>query len=98
MVIVASVTGDGVATDTKEYGMNDGLPMKFGGVVGNDNNELFFLGGSPSTPSSVYKWSLDGKAPAQILGCSSTLSFPDDDVEAPSSIVKHFNNVSTCSL
>lgn len=86
VLIVASVTGDGAATDIKEYGMDDGLPMKFGGVVGNDNNELFFLGGSPSTPSSVYKWSLDGKAPAQILGCSSTLSFPDDAISIPKQI------------
>lgn len=86
VLIIANVTGDGAATDIQEYGMDDGLPMKFGGVVGNDKNELFFLGGSPNTPTSVYQWSLEEKESAQILACSSTLSFPDDVISIPEQI------------
>jgi len=88
VLIVATVTGDGPATDVHEYGTEDGLPMKFGGVLGTESNDLYFIGGSPSSPTSVYKWSLslDKKAPAEILACSSTLSFPDDIISVPKQV------------
>ena len=86
VLIVADVSGNGAATDVKEYSSDDGLPMMFGHVIGNKNNDLFFLGGSPSTPTSVYKWNLDEKMPAQVLACSSAQSFPDDVISVPKQI------------
>ncbi len=85
VLLVATVTGDGAATDVAEYGMAEGLPMMFGGVKG-DTDELYFLGGSPSSPTSVYKWSLNDKEPAEVLACSSTLKFPDDVISVPTQV------------
>ena len=50
------------------------------------NNDLYFIGGSPSTPTSVYRWNLDEKGPADILACSSTLSFSDDVISVPEKV------------
>jgi dipeptidyl aminopeptidase/acylaminoacyl peptidase len=86
VLLVASVSGDGPATDIQEYGINDGLPMQFGGVIGTESNDLYFIGGSPSTPPSVYKWNLEKKGPAEILACSSSLSFSDDLISVPKQI------------
>jgi len=58
VLIVADVSGSGPATNVREYGMKDGLPMKLGDVKANDKNELYFIGGSPSNPSCIYKWTL----------------------------------------
>jgi hypothetical protein len=86
VLLVASVSGDGPATDIQEYGINDGLPMQFGGVIGTESNDLYFIGGSPSTPQSVYKWNLEKKGPADILACSSSLSFSDVLISVPKQI------------
>ena len=87
VLLVANVTNkDGPATDIQEYGMDDGLPMQFGSVVANESNDLYFIGGSPSTPTSVYKWNLDSKGPAEILARSSKLSFPDDIISVPKQV------------
>jgi len=86
VLLVANVTDGPAATDIHEYsGTKDGLPMQFGGVVagGTESIDLYFIGASPSTPTSVYKWNLDKKGPAEILACSSTLSFPDDVISVP---------------
>jgi dipeptidyl aminopeptidase/acylaminoacyl peptidase len=85
-LVVANVSGDGPATDIQEYGTDDLLPMQFGGVVGTEANEIYFIGGSPSTPTSVYKWNLETRGPAEILACSSTLSFPEDIISVPKQI------------
>lgn len=85
-MIVANVASDGSLEEIKEYGIKDGLPMKFGGVQANEKNELYFLGGSPSTPASIYKWNLEIQEPAEILGCSSDLSFPDDVISVPQQV------------
>ena len=87
-LLVADVSGDGPANDLKDFGMNDGLPMMFGNVVPSTTNdkELYFVGGSPSTPTSIYKWSLSSKDAATQLACSSTLTFPDEVISAPKQI------------
>ena len=84
-LIVADVSGD-EAKDVEEYGEADGLPMMFGGVVSSKDNELYFIGGSPSTPSSVFKWSLETKGEAKQLACSSTLKFDDDIISIPKQV------------
>jgi len=84
-ILVAQVTGNGPATEIEEYGAEHGLPMMIGGVVGTDNH-LFFMGGSPSTPASVYKWSLTQCEPATQLACSSSLSFPEDVISIPKQV------------
>jgi len=92
ILIVANVNDDDAsATDIQEYDMKDGLPMQFGSVVVNDdasnnNNDLYFIGGSPSTPTSVYKWNLETKGEAEIIKCSSTLSFADSVISVPTQV------------
>ncbi|KAL3933512.1 MAG: hypothetical protein SGBAC_010365 [Bacillariaceae sp.] len=94
VLLVADVpTKDGnkVATNLVEFGTKDGLPMQFGGVVVDNSatadspeaKDIYFLGGSPSTPSSIYKWNLAAKGPAEILKKSSTLSFQDSVISVP---------------
>eukprot|EP00558_Chaetoceros_sp_UNC1202_P004882 CAMPEP_0197246174 /NCGR_PEP_ID=MMETSP1429-20130617/10709_1 /TAXON_ID=49237 /ORGANISM="Chaetoceros sp., Strain UNC1202" /LENGTH=698 /DNA_ID=CAMNT_0042706785 /DNA_START=89 /DNA_END=2185 /DNA_ORIENTATION=- len=86
IMLIATVTGDGPASDVEEYGMEDGLPMKFNSVIGTESNDFYFMGGSPSTPKSVYKWNLEKKNPAEIIACSSKSSFPDSVVSIPKQI------------
>jgi dipeptidyl aminopeptidase/acylaminoacyl peptidase len=87
VLIVANVSGDGPATDIQEYGVQDGLPMMFGGVIGTEESkDLYFIGGSPSTALSVYKWNLEEKGLAEILACSSTLAFSDDIISVPTQV------------
>ena len=84
-LIIADVRSDGPAKLVEEYSEEDGLPMQFGGVIAS-GDDLYFLGGSPSTPPSVFKWSLDKRGEAEQLACSSTLSFSDDTVSVPKQI------------
>ena len=86
VLIVAVVTSDGPAQEIVEYGMEDGLPMTFGGVIASPSNDLYFMAGSPSTPTSVYKWNLDKKGPAEVLACSSSLSFSQDVISIPKQV------------
>jgi hypothetical protein len=84
VLVVADVSNkDGLATNIQEYGMEDGLPMMFGGIVPTDGNDVYFIGGSPSTPPSVYKWNIETKGAAEILACSTNLSFDDDIISIP---------------
>merc|ERR1711865_987330 len=81
-----------------EYTSQDGLPLQFGPVQGGTTretqNDLYFLGGSPSTPGSVYSWTIPTKKggarpapqPATVLACSSTLTFPDSVISIPQQI------------
>jgi len=96
-LVVANVIDDenGPATDVREYGMEDGLPMMFGGVVGSDgSDDLYFLGGSPSAPGGVFKWSLPSGTstttttcqPAIKIASSSKLSFPPAVISTPQEI------------
>lgn len=87
-LLVANVSGDGPASDLQEFGMDDGLPMMFGNVVPSTTNddEMYFVGGSPSTPTSIYKWSLASKEAAKKLACSSTLSFSNTVISTPKQI------------
>jgi len=94
VLLLADVKGDSkVATNLVEFGSKDGLPMQFGGIVVDSNSadssaaqDVYFLGGSPSTPSSIYKWNLETKGPAEILKKSSTLSFPDSVISVPQQV------------
>lgn len=88
VLITANVSnGSAPATDIKEFsGEKDGLPMMFGGPVATENNDLYLIGGSPSTPSSIYKWNLDSKHTATILACSSSLTFPDEVISVPTQV------------
>jgi len=80
--------------ETIEYTSKDGLPMQFGPVQGGTSidtmDDIYFMGGSPSTPGSVYYWKLPNKskegAPATVLACSSTLKFPDSVISIPQQI------------
>ena len=90
VVVDVMNTNEDANSNFQEYsGGEEGsvLPMQFGGVIGTDSNELYFMGGSPSTPSSVYRWNLDSPdQPAEVLACSSTLSFPDSVISVPKQI------------
>ena len=67
-----------------EYGASDGLPMQFGSVKsGSGGKQLYFMGGDPSTPSSVYGWSMDDTEPATILKSSSKTRFDPSVVSVP---------------
>ena len=88
-VLLTADVSDGIApaTDVKEYsGEEDGLPMMFGGAVAGDNGDLYFMGGSPSTPTSIYKWNIESKEKATILACSSSLTFPDEVISVPKQV------------
>ena len=68
VLLVATVSGEGSAADIQESGMEEGLPIQFGSVVpGKTANEIYFIGGSPSTPTSIYHWNLAEKQPAKLL-------------------------------
>lgn len=84
-LLICNVSGTGPATDLEEYGMDDGLPMMFGNIVAakDKSDNIYFVGGSPSTPTSIYKWSLTAREPATQLACSTTLSFPKDVISTP---------------
>jgi hypothetical protein len=76
---------------TIEYTSKDGLPMQFGAVQGGTTTEtmddIYFMGGSPSTPSSVYYWNLKSIGiPAKVLACSSTLKFDDSVISVPKQV------------
>ena len=88
VLLTADVSdGSAPATDIKEYsGEEDGLPMMFGGVVPGGDGDLLFMGGSPSIPTSIYKWNIDSKEKATILACSSSLTFPEEVISVPKQV------------
>ena len=88
VMLTANVSdGNAPATNIKEYcGEKDGLPMMFGGTVAAEKNDLYFMGGSPSTPSSIYKWNIESKDTATVLACSSSLTFPDEVISVPKQV------------
>ena len=84
VLLVANVKDSNeAATDVTYSSESDGLPTMFGSVQNGDGDDLYFIGGSPSTPSSVYKWNLKAKGQASILACSSELVFDDDVISVP---------------
>ena len=86
VLLVANVEASGKATNIQEFDSDDGLPMQFGSVQGTASNDLYFIGGSPSTPTSIYKWNLDIKGEAQVLVCSSSLSFDEGIISVPKQV------------
>jgi len=52
----------------------------FGNIVAakDKSDGIHFMGGSPSTSTGIYKWSLTSRESATQLACSTTLSFPED--------------------
>jgi dipeptidyl aminopeptidase/acylaminoacyl peptidase len=92
-MLVANVmtwTPGPLAVQGEEYDMKDGLPMQFGNLIGGTTdstvNDIYFIGGDPSTPSSVFKWNLKSKGPAEVLACSSSLKFPESVISVPRQI------------
>jgi len=88
VLLVADVISDrnGPATNIREYGQDDGLPMQFGSIICGKDDDVYFLGGSPNTPSSIYKWNLKELGTAKVLVCSSSLSFDDGIISVPEQI------------
>lgn len=85
-LLIATVNDDGPAKDIEEYGMEDGLPMMFGNVVHFEKDTFYFIGGSPSTPTSVYKWTRGEKESLTQLACSSKISFSEDIISVPKQV------------
>jgi len=88
VMLTADVSdGNAPAKDIKEYsGSKDNLPMMFGSVIPGSDNDVYFVGGSPSVPSSIYKWNMESKAPAEVLACSSSLSFDEELISVPKQV------------
>ncbi len=87
VLLIANVSDSNKgASEIVEYGSNDGLPMMFGGVCPGEGDDVYFMGGSPSKASSIYKWNIQSKGEAAILACSSDLSFDDDLISVPKQV------------
>lgn len=84
VLVLAKVNGSDPVEEMQEYGMNEGLPMMFGGVTpSKTTSEIYFAGGSPSTPTSIYKWDYELKGPAELLVCSSSQSYDEGLISVP---------------
>jgi hypothetical protein len=96
ILVIANVmtkddNNDGAATNVCEYigGREDDniLPITFGGIVTsttNNDGSIYFLGGSPSTPTSIYQWdSTNPTLPARIIKCSSNVQFSSSIISTP---------------
>ena len=96
ILVIANVmtkddNNDGAATNICEYigGRDDNiLPITFGGIVTstttNNDGSIYFLGGSPSTPTSIYRWdSTNPTLPARIIKCSSNVQFSSSIISTP---------------
>ena len=86
VLLVATLPQEGKC-QIQEYGIDDGLPMQLGSVIpGKTADDVYFLGGSPSTPTSVYHWNLKEKKEANVLASSSTVSFDEGMISTPQQI------------
>ena len=96
ILVIANVmtkddNNDGAATNICAYigGREDDdiLPITFGGIVTsttNNDGSIYFLGGSPSTPTSIYRWdSANPTLPARIIKCSSNVQFSSSVISTP---------------
>jgi len=95
ILVIANVmteddNNNGAATNICEYigGEDDDiLPITFGGIVTsttNNDGSIYFLGGSPSTPTSIYRWdSANPTLPARIVKCSSNVQFSSSIISTP---------------
>ncbi len=79
-------TTPGKPFSTVEFTSKDGLPMQFGSVQAGTNGNLYFMGGDPSTPASVYRWNSNDKGPAIILKSSSKSEFGTSVISVPRQI------------
>jgi hypothetical protein len=93
VMVVAQVMGwtpGPLAVEGEEFDMRDGLPMHFGSLQGGTSettmNDIYFIGGDPSTPNSIYRWNLESKGQAEVLACSSSLKFPESVISVPRQI------------
>jgi len=88
VLMLGDVTTSSTMTDIVEYGTDDGLPMQFSSVVTDPTNDdtLYFMGGNPSSPGGVYKWSLSERTAATQLCSSSTLSIPSGCISVPKAV------------
>jgi hypothetical protein len=68
---------------TVEFDKDDGLPLQFGSVQGGTNGDLYFMGGDPSTPTSVYRWNMTTKNGTTILKSSSKIQFDNSFISVP---------------
>jgi dipeptidyl aminopeptidase/acylaminoacyl peptidase len=74
------------ARKTEEFTSEHGLPRQFGSVQIGSNGNLYFMGGDPSTPTSVYRWDSKATDPAVILKSSSQCEFGSSVISAPKRI------------
>lgn len=86
VLLLADVSSD--IADVVEYGVDDGLPMQFGSIQTDPTNDdaLYFMGGNPSSPGGIFKWSISERSPAIQLCSSSTLSIPSGFISVPKAI------------
>ncbi len=73
----------GESVSTVEFTSADGLPMQFGSAQGGSNGDIYFMGGDPSTPASVYRWNSSKKEPSAILKSSSKSEFGSSVISVP---------------
>ena len=94
-VMTEDTNNGAVATNICEYiGGEDGnniLPIMFGGIVTStsttDDGSIYFLGGSPNIPTSIYQWdSTTPQLPAKIIKCSSNIQFSSSIISTPRQI------------
>ncbi len=83
-VLVLAHVGD-TLSDLQEFGTENGLPMMFGSLTpAKETSEIFFVGGSPSTPTSLYKWDWQQPTtPAELLICSSSQTYDAGLISVP---------------
>ena len=86
LVVIDVEQWDPVSEDpvsTIEFTASDGLPMQFGSIQAGTNGDLYFMGGDPSTPTSVYRWNMNKQGACTILKSSSKSGVPSSVISVP---------------
>ena len=71
---------------TVEFTSENGLPMQFGSLTAGTNGNIYFMGGDPSTPTSVYRWNMKEKKECEILKSSAKNEFGASVISVPKRI------------
>jgi dipeptidyl aminopeptidase/acylaminoacyl peptidase len=95
VLVLANVSDADSISNIQEYGTDDGLPMMFGSLTpASQTTELYFVGGSPSTPTSLYKWNWKqdednanaNANAAELLVCSSSQTYDEGLISVPKQV------------